>query len=475
MSQLAPNLDNLRFQKDLVDEARRRIIRYCPEWTDYNLSDPGITLIELFAYMTEMLVYRLNRVPEKNHLKFLEMLGMNPKPASSARAELTFYLSVPFPITQGEDIRTTIPQGLEVSTRPSEEEEEIVFTVDDRLLLAPPQMVQLRRESDFNKNYLPRLGIESFFTFNNVKPQAGDTFYIGFDETQDIRGYILRLNFNCEENQAVGVRRDDPPLVWECSLGDERWQEITMSTRKGEKDTTGGLNNPHGSMTLHLPLAIKPDLVHGKSAYWIRCRLELRREEQGMYAVSPRISGLEAQVLGGKAWATHATIVRDEYLGISNGEPGQVFRLRHAPILGLREGEEVQVEEVRAGETGYFPWTLVGDFSELDRFDRCYTLDVVTGDISFGPAVRQTDGSICQYGRIPEAGRRIRISQYRYGGGVSGNVPGEKIQMMHTSVAYVDRVTNFTRAEGGRDQESIEEIKMRTQRETPHSTACGDC
>ena len=50
-----PNLDDLRFQQDLVDEARTRIIRYCPEWTDYNLSDPGITLIELFAWMSEQI------------------------------------------------------------------------------------------------------------------------------------------------------------------------------------------------------------------------------------------------------------------------------------------------------------------------------------------------------------------------------------------------------------------------------------
>jgi hypothetical protein len=50
----APNLDDLRFQSDLVDEMRKRIVRYCPEWTEYNLSDPGITLIELFAWMTEI-------------------------------------------------------------------------------------------------------------------------------------------------------------------------------------------------------------------------------------------------------------------------------------------------------------------------------------------------------------------------------------------------------------------------------------
>ena len=44
-------LDDRRFQ-DLVSEARTRIARACPEWTEHNVSDPGITLIELFAWMT---------------------------------------------------------------------------------------------------------------------------------------------------------------------------------------------------------------------------------------------------------------------------------------------------------------------------------------------------------------------------------------------------------------------------------------
>ena len=89
MSLPAPNLDDLRFQRDLVDQARLRIIHYCPEWTDYNLSDPGITLIELFAWMTELIAYRLNQVPEKNYVKFMELLGMKIQSASSARTELT--------------------------------------------------------------------------------------------------------------------------------------------------------------------------------------------------------------------------------------------------------------------------------------------------------------------------------------------------------------------------------------------------
>src|SRR5881628_1462829 len=72
-------LDDRRFQ-DLVSEARLRIARACPEWTDHNVSDPGITLVELFAWMTEMLIYRVNRIPEKLHVTLLELLGIGRAP-----------------------------------------------------------------------------------------------------------------------------------------------------------------------------------------------------------------------------------------------------------------------------------------------------------------------------------------------------------------------------------------------------------
>ena len=92
----APNLDDRRFQ-DILDEARRLIPRYCPEWTDHNLSDPGITLLELFAWMTDLLLYRLNRVPDKNYIKFMDLLGIRLEPARAATTDITFRLSGPRP------------------------------------------------------------------------------------------------------------------------------------------------------------------------------------------------------------------------------------------------------------------------------------------------------------------------------------------------------------------------------------------
>src|SRR3954469_13164579 len=87
-------LDDRSFQ-DLVNEARMRISRHCPEWTDHNASDPGITLIELFAWMTEMTIYRLNRVPEKLHLKLLELLDIRLDGPSAAKTDVRMRLAAP--------------------------------------------------------------------------------------------------------------------------------------------------------------------------------------------------------------------------------------------------------------------------------------------------------------------------------------------------------------------------------------------
>lgn len=459
-----PVLDDLRFQS-LVDEARRRIIRYCPEWTEYNLSDPGITLIELFAYMTEALGYRLNQVPEKNYIRFLDMIGLQLQAASSARAELTFRLSVPFPINPGDQTTAVVPQGTEVATRATMEgEEETIFTTDRRLVVIPPALTQLRRESDFNKNYLPRLGIELFYPFQQP-PQQGDTFYFGFEPSQDLGGHILRLQFESEETQAVGVRRSDPPLVWECSLGDGAWEEIAPSAFPDEKDTTGGLNNERGAITFYLPMAARPDQVHGRVALWLRCRLEQRQKEQGMYSQSPKVKVAKCFAVGATTNATHAVVIRQEYLGESNGEPGQTFTVRNHPVLAPREGETVEVEEIRDGALVFVPWEPVPDFSQSDRHDRHFVLEATSGEVNFGPAIRQQDGTVHQYGRIPEAGRQVRVSQYRHGGGVAGNVPAGRIQTLRSAIPYIDRVTNLHRAEGGRDAENLEEAQMRARRE----------
>ena len=89
LEQDIPKLDDRTFD-ELVRELQLRIPRYAPEWTDYNDSDPGMTLVQLFAWLTETLQYRLNRVPERSYLKFLQLLGLELTTAAPAVAHLTF-------------------------------------------------------------------------------------------------------------------------------------------------------------------------------------------------------------------------------------------------------------------------------------------------------------------------------------------------------------------------------------------------
>ncbi|APR87708.1 hypothetical protein A7982_13057 [Minicystis rosea] len=68
-----PNLDDKTYA-ELVDEARTSIPRHYPQWTDHNPSDPGMTLVELLAWLTEMVLYRTNRIPEATRRTFLKLL-----------------------------------------------------------------------------------------------------------------------------------------------------------------------------------------------------------------------------------------------------------------------------------------------------------------------------------------------------------------------------------------------------------------
>lgn len=84
-----PTLDDRSFEQ-LLAEAKRRIPVHTPEWTNFEgESDPGITLVQLFSFITEALVYRANRVPELNRLKFLQLLGVPLRPAAAALGLVT--------------------------------------------------------------------------------------------------------------------------------------------------------------------------------------------------------------------------------------------------------------------------------------------------------------------------------------------------------------------------------------------------
>src|ERR687893_217830 len=117
----APNLDDRKFQQ-LVDDAKRLVQQRCPEWTDPNVSDPGVTLIEAFAFMVDQLLYRLNRVPDRNYVKFLELIGIKLYPPTASRVPVTLWLSSP----QLQDLE--IPKETQLSSRRTEALDPVIFS-----------------------------------------------------------------------------------------------------------------------------------------------------------------------------------------------------------------------------------------------------------------------------------------------------------------------------------------------------------
>lgn len=108
MALKSPNLDDRDFNQ-LVAEARRWIARTSPQWTDTSPSDPGMVILELFAHITETMIYRLNRLPEKAYVEFLRLMGVVLKPPVAASVRLKFELSKP----QNKPVE--IPRGVRVT------------------------------------------------------------------------------------------------------------------------------------------------------------------------------------------------------------------------------------------------------------------------------------------------------------------------------------------------------------------------
>jgi predicted phage baseplate assembly protein len=90
----SPNLDDREFL-DLVAEAVEQIQATAPEWTDLGPGDPGMTLIEVFAHLTEVMIFRLNRVPDKAYRAYLNLIGTQLRPPAAARTTLRFSRSDP--------------------------------------------------------------------------------------------------------------------------------------------------------------------------------------------------------------------------------------------------------------------------------------------------------------------------------------------------------------------------------------------
>lgn len=448
-----PRLDD-RSYRDLVEEARRRIPVYTPEWTDHNASDPGITLIELFAWLTDITLYRLNRVPDKHYVKFMELVGMKLREAEPARAPITLWLTMPQPA----DLE--IEEGTEISTLRTETAPAIVFSTDVNATIYVPTLTHALTASaskggsrDFRTYNVRRLlnGNESMPAFESRPPQAGDAFYLGFDE--DLSYHILGVQLGVDAAEGAGIDPTNPPYVWEVMSPDaeQGWLPVEI-----DYDSTLGLN-VNGLIRLHLP-KLQKGTRNNITCYWVRCRLDPSRATRS-YGVSPTLNRLLIESWGITIEATNVQRVKNEVIGRSDGTPGQKFYVAYTPIVPRIKSQEYLL--VRMDQDREERWTEVADFASSTPEDRHYTLDSTTGEIRLGPTMPQPDGSMLSYGAIPPKGAMLVLRQYRYGGGQVGNLAPNTVNVLKTSIPYIGQVRNRVAAAGGLDGENLDTAKLR--------------
>lgn len=438
----APNLDDRRFQ-DLVDDAKRLVQQRCPTWTDHNVSDPGVTLIEAFAQMVDQLIYRLNRVPDLNYVKFLELIGVELRPPAAARGEVTFWLSAPQPQP------VTVRAETQVATPRTDVHDPVVFSTTRELEILPCTFAhagtQAAGEAPVDTT-TALLGPEGFRCFS-TRPVPGDALLIGLSDA--VPWCAVNLRMNCKVS-GRGVDPRWPPVVWEA------WTDSGWVACEVDSDDTGGLNKP-GDIVLHVPGGHQASIIARQRGGWLRCRLVEAQEDQPTYTASPQILSVSAFTVGGTAPTVHAEVVRGEILGRSDGTAGQRFGLQLRPVL---PSESPAVLKLLLGETEEI-WQEVPHFALSSPDDRHFRIDKYAGEVQFGPAVRDADGDLLYYGAIPPAGAVLRLEAYRTGGGQEGNVARGLVRVLKTSVPYVSRVENRIPAIGGAEAETLTDAKIR--------------
>lgn len=468
----SPELDTRNFQA-LVTEARERITRSCPEWTDHNVSDPGITLIELFAWMTEMLVFRINRLPRKVHIALLDLLGIQLDAPAAATTGVRFRLASPATAPVRIEGRQPAPDVIvaqadggiarlvtEVATRRTPTEEPVIFEVSDTFVIRPLTLVAytLHRTGRFDD-----VGVSADGQARpqgpeqlpfSARPDAGDAAYLGFAEP--LHRLVVQLDVSAERAHGVGVNPNTPPLRWEVSQPDGTWAQAEVLA-----DGTGGFNYGSGIIELQLPTVSAPATVggHDHPHYWLRCRVEHDSAEPE-YVSPPRIKRISCAAVGAVVDVWHAATVLQETIGHSDGTASQSFHVRYVPALRLQgHAETLEVRESLSEE--WQRWTLRDTFTDSGPQDRHFTFDPASGEIQLGPSIRQDDGSWRQYGAIPGKGATLRIGAYRHGGGQRGNVAANTISVLRTAIKGVASVTNPQAARGGVDLETIEKAQDR--------------
>lgn len=476
-----PTLDDRTYQQ-LLDEVLERLPATAPEWTDYNASDPGITLLELFAYLSETLFYRLDRIPERHYRAFLRLIGCAPRPAQVAQTLVAF--------------RAAQPTGVELpaSVQIANDSGDIVFQTDTPFHVAGARLtaVVTATPGRFEDHSDSITDMTATFLALGANPKPDDALYLGFDTQPGARARgparrgegRVRL-FVIGENPVADLR------TWQALR--EEWRREMARFRGSCPRLPGGLGRfwqHYGTRTTWeyysnardwKPLPLLKDCTRALSLsgpvrwqapdldthtpggipgyekkYFIRCRLV-----EGVYDCPPRIRGVRVNAV----LARHAADVADPFpFDKSTGRAGQSFHLPQTPVVP----GSTQLLVIAKGKSQP-GWMERLDFDQSGPHAKHYVLTPDRGEIAFG------DG---RAGRVPDTESTLTAS-WKVGGGASGNVPSGTLKALPSKGAN-ERIAEWSTirdglavekaieqpvdACGGAEAEPIDEAKARAYR-----------
>jgi predicted phage baseplate assembly protein len=392
MSIEVPRLDTIDFES-LVAEARERIPRYAPAWTDHNLHDPGITLVELLAWVTDQQVYQVGLVGERHRRAFARLLGVDVRPARPARGLLWPLAPILFEAEVPLATRVSATAGLDVP-----------YLVDFACRLSPAQLVGLVGN-----------GSRGLLDLLESDRRERASFPAGREGDEPLEWLELRLDrpILARGDAAatagvvtLGIEVENPALPPDAELGDAPlWGPLVVEHRP-----PGGASRPvrilrddthallrSGVLALEIPRAA----ADGPSS--LRLRLEL-----GFFPSVPRLARLRLNALP----VVQLERVPEGLLAPGTGLPDQSrpLALKGRPSPGeLAPPLAIDV----LGSKGWERWEPAAALRGLGPEDRRFVLDEAAGAVRFGNGVN---------GGVPPLGARIRHSTYSRTLGKDGNV-----------------------------------------------------
>lgn len=514
------SLDEERFQ-DIMEKARKMLPSLAPQWTDYNYHDPGITFIELFAWMKEMQQYHMDQIGQQHRLGYLRLLGMAP----AARTPAEVYLGLGNIKEEGY-----LPKGSRFFAG------QVCFETAKSQYLNTASLIRGVSFYEGERHYLINSGtgpdqLPKGALFG-PSPKGGEWFGLGLDKPLK-PGFEHRLTFfmwdsyPIKRNPILNQEEFEPLARFRLEyLGSKGWMTAQIQT-----DSTCGFLQDGVIL-----FSLAEDMREEKGLYWLRFVLEeseydvapvavgislnsvLARQEDTLaeshkftlFPEAPK-SGLQIEVdsylgcsgeyelfigkggqyrqwegdahrtfypaLGKAVYSLEGLPADTEEIkilcfqkgfadsriaGIGNELPNETFDLKRTGLMA--EGFGIMVET--APGTGVFEeWSMVADFALSSPEDRHYQVAEETGTLAFGD---------CFLGMAPKG--QIRIIGCKLSLGSQGNAKAGRITR-YEGPYPLGFSTNRANADGGHNPETIDacfERYIRESRQTERAVTYSD-